>query len=83
MLALIRELMGWGDSSRNPLEDANAALTLCDWMKKHGWPMEFSTIPNIKEWTVTFGWDRSIKATANTLPLAICKTFLLANNLAQ
>lgn len=63
--------------------DANAALTLCDWMAEKGYPIVFSFMGS--KWVCVFYSSKEIDCdelaneSAETLPLAICRAFLAAN----
>lgn len=64
-------------------EDANAALTLCDWMSEHGWSKSYwQTGKGPHNFVFHRGKD-GFPATADTFAMAVCRAFLLANNLAQ
>lgn len=64
--------------------DANAVLTLCAWMKTQGWVWRANNDETHSEVCFQFVNDEfAFESSADTLPLAICKAFLIANNLAQ
>lgn len=63
--------------------DANAALTLCDALAKEGWTQIFWRVAS-GQWSVVFDLGAEAQsigfglstATAETLPIAICRAFL-------
>lgn len=75
-LARIRNSMGWGDASRNPMEDANCALGLCDRLKSEGWQAKLVMQPN--HWVVALSHDTKgdYGSFDASLPMAICMAFL-------
>lgn len=59
----------------------DAALTLCDALKKEGWNADLEQTAGISGWDVTFWRVKGetvidCKVSAPTLPLAICRAFM-------
>ncbi len=65
-------------------QSADAALTLCAWMKDQGWVWRANNSDTHSVICFQFVNDEfAFDETADTLPLAICRAFLKANHLAE